>query len=469
MERFSFTKVLAIAIIAMVIAIMAAGLVSYNSYKLGKMSKTQSEINAKLSNVTKSLLQLQISLSKMASLSSQISILDRSLSELKTVVEALKANQTSQSMNLKKILGTIDSMEIQIKTLRSELSSSGSNITVLRSQISKLEYRIDSLYNMILFPVTVTDATGKPITIPQRPTRIISLLPSVTEILWAVNASKQVIAVDKYSNYPPQVVEEMKNGTLANIGSGWYPNIELILSLRPDLVIGVNSVISHHTLKKILAEYGIPVLLLPDKNFQDVLDSIILVGRVTGHPVEAAMVAKNLRNKMVALRSYINKYINTTGMHREKLALITWLKPLWVVGNSTFQDDMIKLAGGVNAYSFITGWQSVSPESLLKTNPDVIVVTLGYSGMNMTRQKFINYLEGLLGKATLNITAVRTGRIYFIVGWYNDILDRPGPRVVLGARLLAAMLYPGAFNLTLNQIPEIISSKTFKIPGLPTG
>ena len=459
---------MALALIAMVIALIAAGLVSYNSYKLGKMSKTQSEINGKLNNMSRSLSQLQLSINKLVTISSQINALDKSLSELKTLVEVLKVNQTSQASNLSKMLRSIAGLENQIETLRSELSSSSSNVTALQSEIVELEKRIDKLYDMVLFPVTVTDATGKPVTIPKKPTRIVSLLPSVTEILWTVNASSQVIAVDEYSNYPPQVVEEVKNGTLVNIGSGWYPNVELILSLRPDLVIGVNSVVSHHTLKKILAEYGIPVILLPDKTFQDVLDSIILVGRVTGHPVEAAMVAEKLREEAVVLRTYINNYINSTGIHRQKMAIIAWLKPLWVVGNSTFQSDMIKLAGGENAYSFISGWQAVSPESLLKANPDVIVVTLGYSGVNMTRQKFVKYLEGLLGNAVFNITAIKTGRIYFIVGGYNDIIDRPGPRVVLGARLLAAILYPGAFNLTLNEIPQIISPKTFKIPKLPT-
>ncbi len=462
-----FDKVAAIAIISIVIALIAIGAFAYSINKLNNISKTQNEMNKKLEQMSSGLESMKSSVSNITVLSEDLNALSASLNNLYKVVESLKGNQTAQSENVKNLLQSISSLEKEINTLKERISFENISTGSLKVQIENIEKRIDSLYNLLLYPVTIVDATGKPVTISKRPTRIISLLPSVTEILWAVNASRQVIAVDEYSNYPPQVLEEVKNGTLVNIGSGWYPNVELILSLKPDLVIGVDSVPSHHTLKKMLAEYGIPVVLLPDKNFEDVVDSIIIVGRLTGHPAEAAALATKLREEAVSLRTWINSYLNTTKLSREKVALVVWPKPLWVAGNSTFEDDIIKLAGGVNAYSYISGWQAVNPETLLKVDPDVIVVTLGHEGINMTRSQFVSYLKGILGNAVYNITAVKYNRIFFVVGDYNDMLVRPGPRIVEAAKLLAVLLYPNAFNLTSSQIPELLSPQTFKLPKVP--
>jgi len=356
----------------------------------------------------------------------------------------------------------------ELKRGLDNISRTLGELTGIVEELGLLRSRVDNLYSLYLFPVTVSDATGKPVTIASRPTRIVSLLPSVTEILWAVNASSQVIAVDEYSNYPPQVPELVEEGKLVSIGSGWYPDVELILSLKPDLVVGVDSVVSHHTLKEILAEYGIPVVLLPDSNFKDVIDSILLVGRITGHPVEATELAGKLEAQALTLRSYINDYLNETRAPRQSVALLVWVNPLWIAGVNTFQNDIVLLAGGVNAYANVTGWKSVSPESLLEANPDVIVVTAGHQGLNMTREQFVSYLKEYLGDAVYNITAVKTGRIYFVSGDYNDMMARPGPRVVDAAILMAVLLYPQAFNLTPSQIPAQIDQETFKLPQLAT-
>jgi iron complex transport system substrate-binding protein len=465
------TKVLAIAIISLVVAVIFAGIAAYNSYRLASIARTQQDINKKLdivsSMISSNMTTLRTSVKSLKDLYFKVSALSKSVNDLYRSVKVLEANQTSQSATIAKALDSLQKIRNEVELLKIQLSSQSANITDINSKISRLEARIDNVYNLLMYPVTITDATGKPVTIPRRPTRIISLLPSVTEILWAVNASKQVIAVDEYSNYPPEVIEEVKNGTLINIGSGWYPNVELILSLNPDLVIGVDSVVSHHTLKRILAEYGIPMLLLPDRNFQDVLDSILLVGRATGHLVEASELVEKLKEEAFALRGHINSYLNETKAQRMKVALVAWISPLWIVGKGTFQDDIVILAGGVNAYSNVTGWSAVSPESLLSANPDVIIITAGHAEINMTRQDFIDYLKSKLGDSVYNISAVKSRRIYFIYGDYNDMLVRPGPRIIKATYLLSIILYPEAYGLNVSAIPEKISPDTFKLPSPP--
>ncbi len=494
MSTASTRGLYAVAVAALIIASLAVGFAAYNTHKINSLmqsqSKTSSELRESIGNLSREIgglaqgisgLQSNITglasrvaalesaqKSSKAALEGEIKSLSATLEDLKSRVESLQEQQGAQAANLTSVVETINSLEGQLASLQRALEGQATNLTSLAERLRGIEARIDRLYSLYLFPVTVTDATGKPVTIASRPTRIVSLLPSVTEILWAVNASSQVIAVDEYSNYPPQVVELVKEGKLVNIGSGWYPNVELILSLKPDLVIGVDSVPSHHTLKRILAEYGIPVLLLPDKNFKDVLDSIIIVGRATGHPAEAAELASRLEQQAVALRSYIDEYLNTTGTPRQKVALIAWINPLWIAGSETFQNDIILLAGGVNAYSNVTGWKAVSPESLLDVNPDVIVVTAGHAGINMTRAQFVSYLKQYLGDAVYNITAVKEGRIYFVSGDYNDMMVRPAPRIVKAAILMAALLYPQAFNLTPSQIPAQVNPQTFQLPSIPS-
>jgi iron complex transport system substrate-binding protein len=478
-------SIYAISIVALIVASLAVGFAAYGIHKISSLSKIQSTsseelkrglinisttldvLSSNISNISARMLELENTQeSSRAHLEHEIEVLSASLNELKEFAKRLQSQQETQASNVTSLMKTVSELESELSKLEDSLNNQKLNLTIISKELKHLGSRIDYLYSLYLFPVTISDATGKPVTISSKPTRIISLLPSVTEILWAVNASSQVIAVDEYSNYPPQVPKLVKEGKLINIGSGWYPDVELILSLKPDLVVGVDSVESHHSLKEILAEYGIPVVLLPDRNFKDVIDSILLVGRITGHPVEAADLASKLEAQALALRSYIDDYLNETNTPRQSVALIAWVNPLWVVGVDTFQNDIILLADGVNAYSNLTGWKPVSPESLLEANPDVIVVTAGHQGLNITREQFIAYLKKYLGDAVYNITAVKTGRIYFVSGDYNDMMVRPGPRVVDAAMLMAVLLYPQAFNLTPSQIPAQVTPHTFKLPQL---
>jgi iron complex transport system substrate-binding protein len=456
-------------------ALIALGVAAYAVARLSSLQRGQEElersIEAVSSNVTEAaryLRELRSSQNTTQNrLESQLEALSQSLQRLEERLEALEAGEENQSQSLQGALEEVAQLRSRLGELRDAVEAGQANLTELQGEISSIASQVDQLYQLILYPATVVDATGQPVTIPQRPVRIVSLFPSVTEILWAVGAGGQVVAVDSYSDYPPEVAEMRENGSLIDIGSGWFPSVEAILAVRPDLVIGLDSVTSNHQLKEELSHYGIPVILLPDATFGDVIRSILIVGQATGHPAEAAAIAASLEENATAVRAYIESYINQTGAPRQSAALIVWVNPLYIAGSGTFENDIITIAGGVNAYSNVTGWQPVSPESLVQVNPDVIVVTAGHGNLNMTRQEFVDYLHSLLGDAAYNITAVQTGRIYFVSYEYNDVIVRPSPRVWKALYLMSILLYPQAYGLDPSSIPENLTPQSFPIPEPP--
>ncbi|MGC9117133.1 MAG: ABC transporter substrate-binding protein, partial [Conexivisphaera sp.] len=171
----------------------------------------------------------------------------------------------------------ISSLESSLQSLNRTLSAQASALSSLYSQQQSIEASLSSLYSQqqsievsLNFPAVAVDATGQQIVVYSMPTRIVSLMPSDTALLFAVGAGPQVVGVDKYSNWPPYLQALESNGTIKDIGSGWYPDPEVILSARPDIVFGVSSVPSNYALKQQFAAYGIPVVLLPDNTIEDV-------------------------------------------------------------------------------------------------------------------------------------------------------------------------------------------------------
>ena len=386
----------------------------------------------------------------------------KSLNDAITQIEESQRALSSQVSSINYGLERVENATLDLNRL---YESALGEISDLKKTLDELANKTKKLEEAMLFPITVVDATGDSITIPSKPLRIVSLLPSVTEILWSIGAEDQVVAVDEYSNYPTEVVEALKSGELTSIGSGWYPDVEAVLALNSDLVIGVDSVQSHHTLKKILADYGIPVLLLPDYSLYDVYESILLVGAATGHPVEAAKLVLEIRYSISETADTVKDYINQTGTPAQRVAILVWVYPLWVAGNNTWMGDLIKVIDGVNAYENLTsGWSAVDPESLLEARPDVILITTGHGSINMTRADFVDYLKGSLGEAVYGIPAIQNNRIYFIGGAYEDALVRPGPRVSEALRLLAVLIYPQAFGVNPSDIPELVTPETFAPP-----
>ena len=268
-------------------------------------------------------------------------------------------------------------------------------------------------------PITVRDDAGRIVTLAAPPERIVSAAPSATELAFAVGLGDKVVAVDKFSNYPPEAK------TRTSIGSYTDPDLETILGAKPDLVL----VTDVHVAKLVpaLEKQGIPTLVLSAKNIEGVLLDILALGRVAGDEAKAEQLVADLRTRIAA--------VETRVAGSDPVSVFYELDPtLFTTGPGTFIDDVIRRAGGRNIAAAATEqYPQLSTEEVIVADPTVILLADEASGA--TAQS----VAARSGWAKLS--AVKNGRIVVID---PDIGSRPGPRVVDALELIAATLHPGS-------------------------
>jgi len=262
------------------------------------------------------------------------------------------------------------------------------------------------------FPVTLTPAEGDPITLDARPERIVSLSASNTEILYAVGAGRQVVAVDEQSDYPDSAPKTEL--------SGLTPNVEAIADYDPDLVVISDDI---EGLTKSLTELGHPVLTVPAAaTLDDVYAGIELVGKATGHAEEAATLAKHTK-------ADLKKIVADTPKSKQPLTYYHELDTeLYSATSTTFIGQIYGLFGLTNiadpADKDQGGYPKLSAEHILASDPDLIFLAdVQCCGQNA---KTVGERAGWS-----NLTAVREGNV---VELDDDLASRWGPRVVGLAR-----------------------------------
>jgi iron complex transport system substrate-binding protein len=259
------------------------------------------------------------------------------------------------------------------------------------------------------FPVTVDAGNGK-VTIEQKPTKIVSLSPTATEMLFAIGAGGQVIAVDDNSNFPAEVPKSDL--------SAFQPNAEAIAAKNPDLVV-----ISNDTNKIVdqLTQLKIPVYLSSAaRTLDDTYRQLTELGKLTGHPDEAADLGQRMRDD-------IAKLVKDLPRRAKRLTYYYELDPTYYsVTSKTFMGSLFSLAGLDNvadpadADGAKGGYPQLSAETLVKANPDFVFL----ADTRCCKQS----LETVRARAGwTGVTAVRTGQV---VGLDDDIASRWGPRVV---------------------------------------
>ncbi|OFV66119.1 MAG: iron ABC transporter substrate-binding protein [Candidatus Syntrophoarchaeum butanivorans] len=270
----------------------------------------------------------------------------------------------------------------------------------------------------------VTDDLGRNVTIPHKPERIVSLAPSVTEILFAIGAGDRVVGVDEISNYPPEVAEIEKVGSYARIST------EKVVDLNPDLVVGAygNGI---ETIEKI-SDLGIPVVGLNPRTLDEILDSINLLGEVTGCEENATRLTNEMKVTIDRVKNASKK-----AAHRPRVLYVIWHDPLYTAGNGTFEDEMISIAGGENLAADLPGYSIMTLETVIDRDPEVIITTSG-GGMGVEEAN-ISYEYILSEERFADLTAVREGRVYVIDA---DIACRPGPRIVDALEEIFRFIHP---------------------------
>jgi iron complex transport system substrate-binding protein len=267
-------------------------------------------------------------------------------------------------------------------------------------------------------PVIFEDDLGRTVTIEQVPQRIVSVAPSNTEILFALGLEERIVGVTKSCNYPEVALDKPKVGGFAPF------DLERVVALEPDLVLAAD--IHEEVGIPALEEVGITVFALAPKTVDEVLDSIALVGEITGKSEEAARLVASLEKRIKAIT---DKTQPLTEEERPGTLYVVWHDPLWVAGSGTFAHDLIIKAGGENIAYDIDGWAMIDLETVIARDPEVIIATHG--------------AVGIKDVAALAVTrAAIEGRIYVVE---EDPFVRPGPRLVDALEKLARLLHPELF------------------------
>lgn len=276
--------------------------------------------------------------------------------------------------------------------------------------------------------LNVTDGLGRNLTLNPNPKRVISLAPSNTEILFAIDAGDIVVGRDDFSNYPEQAK------ALPSVGGnmGDY-NLEQITELKPDLVLAAE--INTPEQVKAVEALGIPIYYLSNPtDLEGMYKNLTIVGELTNRQQQASDLVASLRERVTAVEDKLHSITERPKVFYE-LDGSEPSKP-WTSGKGTFMDLLIQLAGGENVgASMDSAWGQMSLEALLVANPDVIL--LGDATYGTTA-------EQVAARAGWEqIKAVQTGQI---LPFNDDMASRPGPRLVDGLEILARTLHPKNFE-----------------------
>jgi len=266
------------------------------------------------------------------------------------------------------------------------------------------------------------DDLGRKVTI-RSSERIAAIGPSVTETLYALGLGDRVVGVDRYSDYPPEAVAKQK------VSSWWTPDPEEVAALKPDVVFYS---VGNPAALEALEKAGLTVVALRPRTIDDIFRDIRLIGNITGKPQEAEALAASLSRRVDDVKE------GTKGVTvRPKVYMETWYPPPWTWGPGSWGHQMIELAGGRNAFEDAkTAFVQTADEEVIARSPDVIVSLVG-----VMHRATLEDFKGRPGWS--GIPAVAKGAVYLLD---ENLVCRPGPRIVEGLEELARILHPELFG-----------------------
>lgn len=277
------------------------------------------------------------------------------------------------------------------------------------------------------FPLTVMDDLGRNVTLPRAPAGVISLVPSNTEIVFAIGGEGKLIAVDRFSKFPPKLEQLQLKGNITVVGGGFDPDIEKIVSLKPDLILA-NGPSQRVVLQK-LEDLGFSIIYLRPQTLGQLYKNIRLIGTVLELQQGADELVKRMERRVQAVVDKVK------GLPRVRIYMELWNNPLMSIGPGTLPDELVDLAGGINLFADskeIGKSLVISSEAVVEKNPEVIILV--HTGNTPAEVK------NRSGWGII-ITAVQKDRVYQLDG----ILVAPTPRVVEGLEQIARLLHPEAF------------------------
>ncbi len=276
-----------------------------------------------------------------------------------------------------------------------------------------------SVASATTYPLVLKDDLGRSVKLLAQPKRMVSMMPSHTETVFAVGAGISLVGVDEYSNFP-----KLETDKLPKTGNGFVPNLEAIAALKPDLVLTDES--SGSKLVQNLEKLGITVYAGVAQSYNDVFEKISLIGKITNHEKNALKLITNMRLELNTIQASVSKL--------PRVSVYFEVDPTpYAAGSSSFIGAMIDKAGGNNIIPAKLGaFPQISPELVIQSNPEVI---LGADLADLLKRP-----------AWDTIKAVKNKRVINFSGEVNDAISRPGPRLPVALKALAKALHPELGN-----------------------
>lgn len=269
-----------------------------------------------------------------------------------------------------------------------------------------------------IYPLEFTDSYGNVITLQAEPSRVVCVAPNMTEIMFSLGAGDKVVGRTDYCDYPEAVAE------LPSVGAIDNPDLEMIISLQPDVVIATT--FSEEGINK-LKSAGIPVVVLHEEtNVDSVYVMIDDIGQLMNANQQATALVEDMKSTIADVQEKTKEldkptvyYVVGYGEYGD-----------YTAGGDTFVGGMIELAGGENIAGDISGW-SISLEKIIEADPDIIIIS------EWMKEDFVN------SPNYSDLSAVKNGNVYTID---VNLLERQGPRNAEGVLELAKIFHPGVFE-----------------------
>lgn len=274
--------------------------------------------------------------------------------------------------------------------------------------------------------LTVRDMLGRDVALPRPPARIVSLVPSVTEIVFSLGAEERLVGRTDFCDHPPAVRTKPSVGGMVN------PNLETLVALKPDLVIATDEGNREETVRQ-LQRLRIPTYLVHANRIAETVDLIARIGELTGRQAAVATLTGEMLRRVEAVRRAVAPF------PRPRVLYVLWPEPLIVPGRSSILTELIEVAGGT---SITAGdgdaYPRFSLEAAVARAPEVIILADHSTGSSTAGRPVPEQWRRLA-----SVPAIRAGRLHSAD---LSILHRYGPRVPDGLETLARIIHPAAFR-----------------------
>lgn len=268
--------------------------------------------------------------------------------------------------------------------------------------------------------VTVTDMTGREITLDEPATRIVALSAADCEIIAALGCMDALVGRGEYCDYPAEVLE------VPAVQSGSETNIEQIIALEPQILF-MSAMAQTEEQVQSLENAGIRVVVSDAQDIEGTYTAIGMIGTLLGRTAEAETIINDMKDTFASLAGICGDGEKSVYF---EVSPLEW--GLWTAGGSTFMNEIAELLGLRNCFADVDGWAPISEEQVLERNPDYIVTISMYSGEGPTPVEEICARTGWE-----NVTAVKNGAVFNLP---DNELSRPAPRLADGAAMLAELI-----------------------------